>query len=250
MFRNYIAALDATTGIPTSWNPNATNSIKVLACSGSTIYAGGQFTSIGGQLRNYIAALDSVSPGNATSWNPNASGVVQAMALDNANNTVYFGGNFTDVTNSLSTYLAGVTNPGDVDLPVELTSFIATSSNSTATLAWKTATEVNNYGFEVQRGMVSTSQSSEASWGKIGFVQGSGTSNVQHNYSYTDNVRAGSYSYRLKQIDHNGAFVYSQEVEVTIGVAPSVFALAQNYPNPFNPTTDLSSLSQVTDERR
>ena len=162
------------------------------------------------------------------------------MALDNANNTVYFGGNFTDVTNSLSTYLAGVTNPGDVDLPVELTSFIATSSNSTATLAWKTATEVNNYGFEVQRGMVSTSQSSEASWGKIGFVQGSGTSNVQHNYSYTDNVgSAGSYSYRLKQIDHNGAFVYSQEVEVAVGVAPSVFALAQNYPNPFNPTTSI-----------
>ncbi|MGA9408291.1 MAG: T9SS type A sorting domain-containing protein, partial [Bacteroidota bacterium] len=234
VFRNYIAALDATTGIPTSWNPNATNSIKALALSGSTIYAGGQFTSIGGQNRNYIAALDT-STGNATSWNPNASGgVVQAMALDNANNTVYFGGDFTAVANTFSTYLAGVTNPGDVDLPVELTSFTVTSSNSTAILAWKTATEVNNAGFDIERRLVSSEQ-----WTKIGTVPGAGTSNSPHTYSYTDKIEtAGTYSYRLKQVDHNGAFVYSQAVQVTVA-APKVLALSQNYPEPFNPSTTI-----------
>jgi hypothetical protein len=118
-------------------------------------------------------------------------------------------------------------------LPVELTSFTAAANSNTADLKWNTATEVNNYGFEVQRTVNS------GSWAKVSFVAGNGTSNVPHNYSYTDKVgTAGTYSYRLKQIDHNGAFVYSQVVQVTIE-APKVFALNQNYPNPFNPKTDI-----------
>ena len=112
-------------------------------------------------------------------------------------------------------------------LPVELTSFTAAANSNTADLKWNTATEVNNYGFEVQRTVNS------GSWAKVSFVAGNGTSNVPHNYSYTDKVgTAGTYSYRLKQIDHNGAFTYSQEVQVTIAV-PKVLALSQNFPDPF-----------------
>jgi hypothetical protein len=70
-------------------------------------------------------------------------------------------------------------------------------------------------------------------------VNGNGTSNVQHSYSFSDNIiESGTYAYRLKQIDNNGAFKYSQELEVTIEV-PKVFTLSQNYPNPFNPTTNI-----------
>ena len=78
------------------------------------------------------------------------------------------------------------------------------------------------------------------SWTKVGFVTGHGTTNAPQQYSYSDNVgTAGTYSYRLKQIDHNGAFTYSQEVSVQAGEVPRVFGFAQNYPNPFNPTTTL-----------
>jgi len=124
-------------------------------------------------------------------------------------------------------------------LPVELVSFSAVTNQFSAELSWRTATEINNSGFEVQRRTVSSNQSSLNSWGKVGFIQGNGTSNSPHNYSYADNVGSvGTYSYRLKQIDHNGAFVYSQEVQVTIE-APKIFALSQNYPDPFNPTTNI-----------
>ncbi|MCX7019414.1 MAG: fibronectin type III domain-containing protein [Candidatus Sumerlaeota bacterium] len=89
--RNYIAALNASTGNATTWNPNANDEVYALAVSGSIVYAGGWFTSIGGQTRNYIAALNA-SDGLATTWNPNANSAVRALAVSGT--TVYAGGNF------------------------------------------------------------------------------------------------------------------------------------------------------------
>jgi hypothetical protein len=118
-------------------------------------------------------------------------------------------------------------------LPVELTSFTAATAAKSVNLQWATATEVNNYGFDVERRAVGSS-----SWSRIAFVAGNGTSNVAHSYNYSDNaVVAGSYAYRLKQIDNDGTFKYSQESEVTL--VPQAAALGQNYPNPFNPTTTI-----------
>ncbi|MFA6541447.1 MAG: T9SS type A sorting domain-containing protein, partial [Bacteroidota bacterium] len=78
------------------------------------------------------------------------------------------------------------------------------------------------------------------SWSKIGFVEGNGTANSPKTYSFTDkNLTAGKFSYRLKQIDRDGKFGYSQAVELTVGGIPKVFTLDQNYPNPFNPTTTI-----------
>ena len=119
-------------------------------------------------------------------------------------------------------------------LPVEMSSFTATSNRLTATLQWNTATESNNYGFDVERA------NKTGEWQKVAFVAGAGTSNVKHQYSYVDlNLTATTYSYRLKQIDRDGAFKYSSEVEVQVGSAPKVFTLSNNYPNPFNPTTNI-----------
>jgi hypothetical protein len=96
---------------------------------------------------------------------------------------------------------------------------------------WHTATEINNYGFEVER-------NSDSLWRKIGFLEGNGTTNSPKEYSFQDKTfRDGKYTYRLKQIDRDGKFKYSQSVEVEISIVPKVFALEQNYPNPFNPTT-------------
>ncbi len=119
----------------------------------------------------------------------------------------------------------------DPNLPVELNSFSAIVNNSSVQLNWQTATEVNNYGFEVER--------FQGIWQKIGFVNGNGNSNSTKYYSYEDDkIVSGKYAYRLKQIDNNGQYKYSKIVEVSF-VKPDEYSLEQNYPNPFNPTTTI-----------
>jgi len=100
-------------------------------------------------------------------------------------------------------------------------------------LNWKTATEVNNSGFEIQR-LVS---GKDENWNKIGFINGNQSSNAPAEYSFTDNTCPAGYSlkYRLKQIDNNGNYKYSETLD--INSIPAEFSLSQNYPNPFNPST-------------
>ena len=118
-------------------------------------------------------------------------------------------------------------------VPVELSSFTANVNGTNVSLNWSTATETNNNGFEVQR-------KSNEGFVTIGFVKGKGTTTEVQNYSFTDSkVQVGSYSYRLKQVDFDGSFEYSNVVNVDL-TAPDVFALEQNYPNPFNPSTMIS----------
>jgi hypothetical protein len=120
-------------------------------------------------------------------------------------------------------------------LPVELTSFTAKQSANGVELQWATATEVSNYGFNVERTNVSK-QNSQSIWQKIGFIGGHGNSNSPNNYSFIDNKPlSGKSQYRLKQIDKDGAFQYSKTIEV--GSVILKYDLAQNYPNPFNPST-------------
>ena len=124
-------------------------------------------------------------------------------------------------------------------LPVELTSFTADINSNNVNLNWKTATEVNNNGFEIQRAAVRGQRSEVISWEKIRFVKGHGNSTSLKEYSFTDkNLTGGAkFAYRLKQIDYSGYYQYSKELEVE--VIPKQFALYQNYPNPFNPTTNI-----------
>lgn len=121
-------------------------------------------------------------------------------------------------------------------LPVELSSFSAVVLDNRVRLNWRTETEVNNYGFEVQRSM---SDVQGQDWVVLGFVEGYGNSNSPKEYSFIDeNVSGGKFSYRLKQIDTDGNFEYSKVIEVEFG-SPTKFELSQNYPNPFNPTTTI-----------
>ena len=124
-------------------------------------------------------------------------------------------------------------------LPVELTSFAASVNLNNVNLNWKTATEVNNNGFEVQREIRDQESEVTSQWEKIGFVQGHGNSNSPKEYSFIDkNLTGGTqFSYRLKQIDNDGKYEYSKEVEVK--VVPKDINLLQNYPNPFNPVTEI-----------
>lgn len=155
--------------------------------------------------------------------------------LDNSGNNTYgTNGNGWDTNdNSLDLYYEPdlVTVP---PLPVELSYFSAKVSENGITLKWRTETEVNNYGFEVQRSM---SDIQSQSWETLGFVQGNGNSNSPKEYSFIDeNVTEGMFSYRLKQIDTDGKFEYSKVIEVDLGLTEK-FELSQNYPNPFNPVT-------------
>lgn len=121
-------------------------------------------------------------------------------------------------------------------VPVELVSFNAVSESNNVLLSWTTATEINNRGFEIERGI---KVHDLISWATVGFVEGNGTTTQTNHYSFTDKkVDAGSYSYRLKQMDYDGAFAYSSVAEVEISL-PLNYAMEQNYPNPFNPYTTI-----------
>ncbi|MHC1738152.1 MAG: GLUG motif-containing protein [Ignavibacteriaceae bacterium] len=132
--------------------------------------------------------------------------------------------------------------PGGSPLPVNLVNFSATLTEDKVTLEWQTATEINNYGFEIERAVINEQNGAISNqFLKIGFIEGCGNSNSLKLYSYTDeNLAKGTYSYRLKQLDNDGNFTYSAEIEVLVNQLPTEFALYQNYPNPFNPSTTIS----------
>jgi hypothetical protein len=119
-------------------------------------------------------------------------------------------------------------------IPVELTSFTAEQTASGILLKWTTASELNNSGFNIER-------LSSNFWEDIGFVNGFGTTTSAKQYSFTDNSPlSGSIYYRLKQLDFDGSFTYSNEIEINFNGVVSDFVLEQNYPNPFNPSTQIS----------
>ena len=115
-------------------------------------------------------------------------------------------------------------------LPVELVSFSARRKDRSVQLRWNTATELNNFGFEVER-----ADSRDGSFATIGFVEGQGTKSSPSDYRFDDtDVPVNAVFYRLKQLDRDGKYSYSPIVEVAAGIGE--FTLG-NYPNPFNPST-------------
>ena len=118
-------------------------------------------------------------------------------------------------------------------LPVELQGFSASTADNKIFLKWNTVTEIQNYGFDVEK-------ETKGEWKKIGFVKGNGNSNSLKKYTFTDTDLSGSsrLAYRLKQIDFDGRYNYSPVVEVN--AVPDKFELLQNYPNPFNPATKIA----------
>ncbi len=119
-------------------------------------------------------------------------------------------------------------------VPVELTSFSASLNQDKVILYWSTSTEINNRGFYIER-------KSAGSWSEIGFVPGSGTISEPRSYSFADDrsdiPEGAKIYYRLKQVDYDGHFEYSNQVEAEL--TPQAYYLSQNYPNPFNPSTNI-----------
>ena len=198
-----------------------------------------------------LTAYDGVGgTGNIiTSESLNSSGQFELVGNFNIKSVVIIGsydnfGHFNDFDN-----LFYDVNPPA--LPVELISFSADIQNSSdgskfANLNWETATETNNYGFEIERHAstpLSMTEnfipSKDEGWEKVGFVNGHGNSNSPKIYSYNDkiNIISNNIAYRLKQIDIDGSFEYSEIITITSPNILAEFKLEQNYPNPFNPNT-------------
>jgi len=161
-----------------------------------------------------------------TDWSYQSSGIGSNL------NSIFFTDNLTGWAAGSNGIILKTNNGGT---PVELISFTSTVVGNVVKLAWITATETNNSGFEILR-----SAQNDNDWETIGFVPGFGTTTEPKSYSYTDeNIKSGIYKYRLKQKDFDGTVTYSHEIEVEIDLTPKEFVLNQNYPNPFNPSTKI-----------
>jgi len=150
--------------------------------------------------------------------------------------------NYTDevvILASTNILTIGVIAYTDDPFPVELSLFSANPLTDKVILNWRTETEVNNYGFSIEKEIDSDG------WTSVGFVEGYGNSNSPKEYTFEDsNIKQkGKYSYRLKQIDNDGTFEYSDIATVNVDL-PEKYYLSQNYPNPFNPETKIDYMIQ------
>ncbi len=156
------------------------------------------------------------------------------------NGAWYFEVSGGEYTNTTTPFYAPST---ELALPVTMSAFAGKMdlSASGVKLEWKTLSEVNNYGFTVQRKGENAEEFADL---EGAFIEGKGTTLDPQSYSYLDRtVNQGTWDYRLKQQDLDGTVQFSQSVRVVVTVTdvaettPKVFDLSQNYPNPFNPTT-------------
>ena len=142
----------------------------------------------------------------------------------------------------------------DVPLPISLASFAPrmNPNGSGVLVEWTTASETNCYGFHVQRKGEEEPEFVDLAGA---FIEGAGTSAEPKTYAYVDRSvpEAGTYQYRLRQVDLDGTEHFTESVSVTVTVtsvveeAPKVFQLLQNYPNPFNPETVIKFSVQNTE---
>jgi hypothetical protein len=212
----------------TAVNTNLTNSyIKAIAVNRADFVYVGTSTGV-------FVSLD-----NGGNWTADTSGLahpdIRSIAFDTMGH-VYVGAYSSSDNGGLWRSNAG--------LPIELTSFTAQETGGAVVLQWSTLSEVNNYGFMVERSAEPTSDFLPVS----GLIPGHGTTIVPHSYTFTDNPppAANAFYYRLESIDLNSTLHYSDAVQAEItGVAersadfPAHVSLGQNYPNPFNPSTTI-----------
>jgi hypothetical protein len=183
------------------------------------LYAGGNFTSIGGQARNYIAAVDAATSA-ATSFDPNANGSVNALVISSS--TVYAGGGFSTVGGLPFRGFVAMPASGPI-LPVKLTSFNANKEGGNSVLRWQVAGEENIVGYNIER------STDGRNFTTVGRVASLGNTTIIRSYTFTDAaVLKGANYYRLQIVEKDGKVNYSAIRLLNFG---SQFVVAL-YPNP------------------
>ena len=233
--------------------PDVIGSTSLATTSGKVALVSGQDELTVNNPVGEAGVIDFVGYGSADAFEgeeaaPSPSNIESIRRLDNnGEQTLGTAGSGYDSDENSADFFIALSDGANPPLPVELISFNISATEGTVFLTWETATEVNNYGFEIQR----TSPRpypykgegvfASRDWERIGFVKGSGNCNSANKYLFKDEeiVIGREYTYRLKQIDTDGRYCYSPEIKISTGV-PADFKLFQNYPNPFNPVTTIS----------
>ena len=217
---DYIARLNGNT-----WNALGTglnNWVYEIYVLNSNVYVAGDFTNAGGN-----ASADYIARWNGSTWDAFGNGVNGALRfLDISGNDLYVGGIFTSASGvANTTYIARY---GNAALPVELLTFRAHPEEKQVLLDWRTASETDNLGWDIER------SADGRQWQGIGFRAGKGTTSVAQSYTFTDEQPlSGQNYYRLRQSDHNGQYEYSSVMQVMMPTSEE--QTGAFFPNPAHP---------------
>ncbi len=219
-----------TQPVPTPGTGTAVSRYYVITPSGA-------LTATTMQLSYLVSELGSITESNLTLWYYNGSAWVNFGGIDNTT------GHFVPVSGGIVTGNWAFADPAS-PLPIQLSSFTASTVANNVNLKWSTISETNTLGFYVERGSSKTGPFTTVS----SLIAGAGTSLQQHNYTYTDNsVSTGTYYYRVRQVEKNGKTAYSSVLSVVAVSERSWRSRRRRSPGSIQAWTKLSEPLQPDD---
>ncbi len=228
---------------PNNWSPSA-------MCSGSEIiYTSG--------FENWVLNTTDAHPAVTLYWKTTGSGIQDPadLVVAHYNGTCWENMGGTAVGNSTSGFITSSveftsysplsfgTKTKDNTLPVELVEFTGNCYNNKIQLSWTTASEINNNYFAIER------SDNTADWTEIGLVKGVGNSNQMENYNFID-LNSGNFShyYRLRQVNFDGKFEYSDIIMVN-NCDELSNEFINVFPNPSDGNITINSNSEILEIR-